>query len=448
VTVIELGDLTAGDDRPATGTPRRRLDRRLFRRVAIALLGLLCLTSLTASAVPVARGLRSLWRVPFSAGDAFQLTGDGLYVLRNDARQVLTAYTEPDGAMRWSQALPYPVTSLDVAETAGVLLLPVALRSVEIRTNAGDVVWTHYSTRTVALDARTGRQLWQAGGDVVTVTRDTALLVEHDVGGLGARRLWLVRIRDGGTVWSRGTGGAYSWAPAGADPARPSRLATVTPAGDLAVYRFADGAEVARARVPWQVGTLSDGTYSELYGTGEALYVFTNGRSTSSVTAYRTDTLTALWRVEGSAAGGPAACGAVVCLPDRSGFAGYDWATGTPRWRISGHEYAEPAVGDLLLTDGGRTQGHVVLDGRTGRVVADLESGGAVWDRRAGTIVGLTPTRSSAHRTSVSWIEPRTARTFLLGTVDRIVDSHICQLRGDRLACATSEGMLAVTDLR
>ncbi len=89
----------------------------------------------------------------------------------------------------------------------------------------------------------------------------------------------------------------------------------------------------------------------------------------------------------------------------------------------------------------------MVLDDRTGNQVADLGAGGAVWDAATGSVIALTPTQSPAGRTSVTRIDPRTARTYLLGTVDRIVDPHICQTSGRWLACATVQGRLAITDV-
>jgi hypothetical protein len=323
----------------------------------------------------------------------------------------------------------------------------VGLRSVSTRTKAGEVLWTHYSTAAVAVDAATGRELWRGGGDVAAITGDHVLLVHHDPDGLSADRMWLVGIRDGATVWSRTTPGAYSWTTVGPAAGAPDRLATVGLAGDLRVYRFTDGTDVSHGTVPWSVGSLTDRTYSELDGQGGLLYVLITGRDGASVTAYQPDALTQRWAVASDGASGPAPCGAVVCVPERTGFAAHDWSTGALRWRIAGHEYAEPMVGDLLLTDGGRRAGHMVLDDRTGRVVADLGAGGAVWDRTTGTVVGLTPTQSPAGRTSVARIDPHTAEVFLLGSVDRIVDTHICQLAGPLLACATTEGRLAVTEV-
>jgi hypothetical protein len=445
MSVIELGDYTAGERDPVPIDARRLFDRQLLRRLAIVLVAVFCLATVHASAVPRARGLGRTWAVAFDGGDSFELTADCLFVLRNGRLQTLTAYGRRDGTPLWSQPLPYTATTMDAVPAAGVLLLPAGLRSVETRTASGEVLWTHYSTTTVALDATSGRELWRADGDVAAIADDTALLVHHDADGLSADRMWRVRVSDGRTVWSRATPGAYTWTTVGPSASAPDRVATVGLAGDLQVYRFADGADVSHGRVPWSVGSLTDRTYSELDGQGGLLYVLISGRAGSSVTAYQPDTLGQRWRVRSDGASGPAPCGAVVCVPVGSGFAGHDWATGALRWQVSGHAYAEPMVGDLLLTDDGRTAGHVVLDDRTGRVVADLGAGGAVWDPASATVVALTPTQSPDGRTSVARIDPRTARVFLLGTIDRIIDSHVCRLAGRQLACATVRGRLVVT---
>jgi outer membrane protein assembly factor BamB len=445
MTVIELGEITAGDE-PARPAPKRPFDRRVFRRLAAVLVGLLCLATVHSSAVPVARGLARSWAVPFQGGDSFALAG-GVFVLHNEAPQELTAYPLAGGVPIWSQRLPFVATELAAAAaTAGVLLLPTGARSVGTRTADGAVLWSRYSTETIALDARNGHQLWRATGDVAVLTDGSVLLVDHAEDGFGASRLRLVRLRDGATIWARDAGGAYTWATIGPDPGRPTGIATATSAGDIRVYRFADGAETAGRRVPWQPGSLTAGTLSQLYSERGLLYIVTGYAGSASATAYAPDTLRQLWQVTGDADGTPAACGAVLCLPTRNGLSGRDWATGAERWRTAGYDLGRPITGHLMLA-GSDDAGRAILDDRTGHVLSDLGAGGAAWDAAAATVVALAPTRSPPGRLTVSRIDPRTGEAFLLGVTEPVVNTLWCQLEGLRLACETPRGRLVVTDV-
>lgn len=441
MSVIELGDFTAGQRQPAPAEARRLFDRHLRRQIVLVLLGVLVLALVQASAVPQTSGLGAGWNLAFDGSDAFLLSHGQLVVLRNDRQQTLSAYDLADGTPRWSRRLPYSAAALDPTSVDGVVLLPVGLTSNETRMPAGQLIWNYYSTETVALDTTTGRELWRQPGDVAEVAGDTAVLVTHAGGGPSADRLRLVRVRDGATVWTAPSD-AYDWT-----LVQPGYLVTVSLTGDLRSYRLADGTLAGRQTVSWSTGSLDDRTSAALDGGHGLLYVLTGRPEGAGVAAYDPATLAPRWSVHTDGGRGPALCGAVVCVPEATGFAAYDSRTGAVRWRVAGHDYAEPMVGDLLLTDSGRTSGHVVLDDRTGVQVADLEAGGAVWDAATGSVLGLAPTRSPAGRTSVTRIDPRTAQTSLLGTVDRIVDPHICRVSGRWLACATAQGRLAVTEV-
>jgi outer membrane protein assembly factor BamB len=443
MSVIELGEVTAGDESPRP-FPKRPFDRRLLRRLAAVLVGLLCLATVNASAVPMVRALAGSWAVPFEGGDSFAMAG-GVFVLRGGPPQELSAYPSAGGMPVWSQRLPFTAGTLDAAASARVLLLSTGERSVEIKTAEGAVLWARYSTQTIALDARNGHRLWQAPGDVALLTDDSVLLVDHSDQSLGAVRMRLIRLRDGATIWTLAPGGAYTWATIGADPGHPTGLATATSAGDLKVYRFADGTETAARRVPWQAGSLTTGSLSQLDSQHGLLYVYTGFAASTSVTAYTPDALRQVWQITSDTGGTPAACGAVLCLPTRTGLSGRNWATGAERWRTPGYDLGRPITGHLMLA--GSDTGRAILDDRTGRVLTDLGAGGAAWDAAAGTVVALSPTRSPPGRLTVSRIDPSTGEEFLLGVTDPVVNSLWCQLEGVRLACETLNGRLLVTDV-
>jgi hypothetical protein len=440
VSVIELGDYAADQEKRTRADNRRLFDRRMRRQIALVLVGVLCLALVQASAVPRTYGLNG-WSVAFDGSDEFMFSHGTMVVLRNDQQQTLTGYDLAGGAPRWSRSLPYTATTLDAAGVDGVALLPIGQRSESTRTKSGQILWTYYSTETVAVETTSGRELWRQPGDVAEVAGNVAVLVTHTGGGPSADRLRVVRAHDGSTVWSASSD-AYAWTTVG-----PDHLVTVSLTGDLRSYRLSDGTLTGRRTIPWSAGSLTDRTSAALAGAHGLLFELTNGPGGAGVTAYDPAGLTPRWTVHSDGASGPAPCGAVVCVPEDSGFAAYDWKTGARLWSVRGHDYAEPMVGDLLLTDGSHTSEHMVLDDRTGVQVADLGAGGAVWDAATGSVIALTPTQSPAGRTSVTRIDPRAARAYLLGTVDRIVDSHICRTSGHWLACATVQGRLAVTDV-
>ena len=444
MAVIELGTLGTGDDVPPSGRWRPR--RFPVRRYAAALVVVLCLATVHASAVPRARGLTGTWSMPFAGADAFEPSGGNVFVLRDGGPQVLTAYALTTGAPRWSFPVPYAVTALTPVDSAGVLLLPAQARSVGARTPAGDLLWAHYSTLVVALDASTGRELWRAAGDVALTTADGVLLAEHEPDGLGVRTLRLVGFRDGAIRWTVDGRGAYRWTTVGGRADRPERLVTATPTGDLRVYRFADGSPQAGTRVPWRTGSLTDVAYSEINGRGDLLYVFSTGADGTTATAYAPDTLRRLWSITGAPGAGPSRCGAVLCVPTTTGLAARDWRTGRELWRIVGYDLGRPLVGHLLLV-GGENAGRAVVDDRTGRILADLGAGGAAWEPEGKIVVTLVPTRSPPDRVAVGRLDPRTGEVFLLGTIDPVVNSFWCRVSGTRLACTTPRNRLIVTDV-
>jgi outer membrane protein assembly factor BamB len=445
MSVIELGDIAAGDE-PVRPAPHRPVDRRVIRRLAVLLVGLLCLATVNSSAVPAAHPLLRTWSLPFAGGDSFVLAGGDLFVLSDGAGQVLTAYPPAGGIPRWTQRLPFSATSLNAAVGAGVLLLPTGARSMGTRTPAGEVLWSRFSTRTVALDARTGRQLWTGPGDIALITATSVLMVDHAADGIGADRLRLVRLRDGGTLWTQAGGGAYAWTTLGSDPRQPTGLATATSNGDVRVYRFADGSEITHGRVPWLAGSLTGDTLSQLYGAEHVLYLFASRPDSTTVTAYDPDTLRRRWEITSDTGGFPAACGAVLCMPARDGLTGRDWSTGAPLWRTAGYTLGRTITGHLILA-GAQDAGRAILDDRTGRVVADLGAGGVAWDTSTATVVTMAPTSSPPGRLAVGRVDPGSGEAFLLGTIEPVINTLWCQLQGVRMACQTARTTLEITDV-
>jgi outer membrane protein assembly factor BamB len=439
MAAIELGCVSSGDDSPVapTASPYRR---RSVRRVAAALVAVLCLATAVASAVPEQRGLRPLWETAFQDGDNFIVAGDSVFVLRDGAEQVLTAYALADGGERWSRTLPYRVAWVSTAEAAGVLLLPTGERLVK---SSGDDFFGTYTlhTQTLAIDASTGGELWRSPGELSTMTRDTSLLADYAGTGSETARLRLVRNRDGATLWAHATPRVEQWTTFGPDESRPERVATVTGTGQVEVFRFADGAGVSEGTVRWRRGPMREGVFAGLLGHAGALVVSVSNDERSTVTAYAADTLRPLWQADGTESANSFSCGTVLCLGGGRDhdLRALDWTTGAVRWQRAGPDFAMD-VGAHRLLAYRPDQHNLLLDEETGRVVIDLGYGTAAVDPATGATVMLAPTRSI--ETAVSLL--RSGELFLLGRI-RPLANGTCLLKDGFLVCSTGGRRLAVT---
>src|ERR1700761_755867 len=68
MSVIELGEVSRDEEGPPTAPPVR-LDRRLFRQIAIVVVAALALLGVTGSTPSVRHNIRPLWSTPFEEGD-------------------------------------------------------------------------------------------------------------------------------------------------------------------------------------------------------------------------------------------------------------------------------------------------------------------------------------------------------------------------------------------
>ncbi|HEV8567919.1 MAG TPA: PQQ-binding-like beta-propeller repeat protein [Actinoplanes sp.] len=443
MTVIELGDLTSGSDQPKPRESSRDIDPWLIRRVFVGLTALLCVLALTASAPPgPPRGLRALWSIPFSFGDRFALTADTLYTAVEDVAGELAAYDLADGVKRWSKRLPDPTAWPTFAEPAGVVLVPNGRVANQVAAPDGGTYFNEFYTETIALDAGTGAELWRRPGEIYTATADAVLLSDRDAAGAGTRTLRLLRIRDGGTIWTRSGLRAERVTTGGADPLRPDLLLTVTPSGRVDVLRLADATRIGAGRVEWLAGSPQEGTFTDVFLDTGRVYVRVAGPRGSSLTAYTLDTLRRLWRLDDTATVAAYPCGEVLCSIERDAFAAYDPATGTVRWRSDSVRNAWSAGPGRLLVDGGLRR--ALIDDSTGRRVADFGESVPVQDIDGRVSYLLHVTASPPGRTSVSRVDLATGRVELRGAIDRVNDAG-CLAAADRLACPTVAGRLIVT---
>jgi outer membrane protein assembly factor BamB len=276
----------------------------------------------------------------------------------------------------------------------------------------------------------------------VATVDDRALLLEWDDTGERARRIRMVRLRDGGTVWSRERTGAVSWAMDPTPGVRAERLLTVTAEGRAEVIALADGSVVRTGTLP-RPGVQRTEGYSTVTMQGRQFYQERTVRGRTTVTAYDIDTLRQVWTVE-QPAGGSFGCGPVVCISEGESISGHDRSTGARLWRLSAASGVYPLTGGRLLAEEEQGARLTVLDGTTGRRLADLGRGRPVWDSRGRLTYLIAGTLQPPGRTSVRSFDPASAEVVLRGTV---ASAQTCRIERDLLTCVTEDNRLAVTDV-
>jgi outer membrane protein assembly factor BamB len=438
MTVIELGDLGSGEKEQAHAPVH--FDRRLIRRVGVAVAAVLCVLGVTSSApVPEPRGLRVLWSMPLDQREQTVVTATSVYTAITETTRMLTARNLDDGAVRWQRRLPAPMQGVEAFEQAGVLLVPAKRQS----TGRDGVDYNEFTTETVALDPGTGAELWRHPGAVSFVAADTALFTELSPSGRFMSSVSVVRLRDGSVVWGRPVADVERLTTDDPGPLGPERIITVTPAGQVEVLRYADGTRLAGGRVEWPVRRGYVDGYNELRSWGGRLFVGLVGTTEATVVGYDADTLRRLWRVEHLEPGGTTRCGTAVCGLAPDGLVALDGGTGQVRWRNEELQTAWPISAERLVSDATDATPQLLLDAETGRTVADLGSGFMVPDVTGTTAYFLRLTRAPAGFTSISRLDLPTGRTAVRGQLDRI-DGGGCTAAGDRLVCPTPTGRMMI----
>lgn len=429
--VIDLGAVPVGGEQP---TAPRRIDRRALRRIAVALLVVLCAATLTGSAVPRSHGARLLWAMPYT-GQAYALSADSLYLQTDSDGRSLRAYDLADGRLRWTRRLTGPAAIR--LSPAGDVLLPVG-EVVTARVTGGGTAGL--PRQTVALDPATGAERWRITGEIAVLRGERAVVVDRSrrTGDLVA--LAVVRLTDGGTVWTGAADARLQWA------ADDDHLLTIAPDGPARVLRLTDGAEVATGPVDRLPGTAGGGTIADARIHGGMVYL-SRYDARPSVTAYSLPAMRPEWRL-GTDGAGLDDCGTVLCSNPGGSTVAHDRRTGAVRWQSD--TWTDPwpiAPGRLAMTGTEPPAGYAVVDETSGRVLAKLGRGtlltGRSTDRR---IYFLRNTVDVADRVSVSRLDPATGRLSLLGAVDRALRDR-CQASGTRVVCPRTNSTLSVTDV-
>ncbi|GAA2705696.1 outer membrane protein assembly factor BamB family protein [Actinoplanes palleronii] len=431
MATIELGDLSERTATPGAA-PELRADR-LLTRVVAAGLAVLCAAGLTGSGPPAPPRVHELWSIPVRDGDYPYLSGDAALLSRvTDAGAELTSYDLGTGRVRWATLTGPESNWLIPDDDAHRIYVADGARTYTAGSSS-----TGYATSTVVLDSGTGAVRWRHTGQALAASGGTALFADWDeqarvVG------LHLLRAADGTPVWEHPIAPASLVLPPPDAPGTGDLIA-ITPSGTMTALRYADGVPLATRKVgardqpPW-MALVRDGRFYDIVpGT------------TTSVTAYRSDTLAELWRITW-----PDSdvilndCHPVLCTLHAGLLAGLDPATGRARWQLPQAD-AYPIGGGRLLITRPDTSSSTVVDAATGTAIGPQIPGSVLGGERPGG--ELVVTRAAGYpelRTAVSLLDPATGRTRLIGSMPGITTG--CETVRRYLVCGRENNRLTVTD--
>ena len=352
MAVIDLDEVTGEQSSPAIPLDRRRLFRAVLLLLSAA--GLLVIAG---SAPGGSTGVRPLWTIDdFRDDDSVVLAGPTAYVSRlADGRPQVAAYDLAGGKLRWTAVTGEQIAAQPPRPAGDTVLAPTdPLTTKVVMPDGGEYLYLS-PRNTVALDARTGTELWRTAGNATpSAGTGTALVV-------GDGELRVVRLRDGGEIWRRSTAPLAGWTPL-PDYLHPETIATAGQDGLLSVFGYADGKLRATSRVPWETKTRS----ATLIPAGPNLAVIRDDPSRdSTTTVYSADDLRPLWT-----AGYLSPCGELLCSVAIDGVAGRDPATGHEVWTEPAARNMFP-VGDnrVLLAQNIDVSEEQLIDSRTGRAL-------------------------------------------------------------------------------
>ncbi|GAA2612671.1 outer membrane protein assembly factor BamB family protein [Paractinoplanes durhamensis] len=426
MTTIELGEI---DSRPDPGPPTE-FGSHLARRSVTILSLLLCLFGVAASAPGAVPTIHPLWRVPVAESDGTTLGTDTAYLQRSRAGQShLTAYDLATGAIRWETSIDGTLGYTQLAEQAGLILLPTDPEPAQV----DDLRYAAFTKGTTALDIDTGATRWTAPGEPMLISDRTALMVDYSGDGVYARlRLIGIDAVPPRAIWSRETPDVESLA-FELTGERADRIITVSRAGVVKVIRFADGTLLAGARIPWRTPDPQQGEFNDVAPAGEYLVVNRARQNDADLTVYHLGTLDEAWQI-GTPRGYAFPCGTSVCFEDEDRLTAYDPATGEMRWQRVGLGSSWAAGPDRVVADVPGV-GQQLFDADTGLPVGEAGAGETVWTTEPGeAVLVLRATREPAGHTSITRWDLATGRRDLLGAVDNLVVNR-CQSVRHYLGC-------------
>jgi hypothetical protein len=432
------------------------LPPRWWRRLAVALVALLSGTVLV-SAVPSWGGrLIEVARIDPASVVTMRMTGSMLVAVMLDRGPRLVGYRLADGARRWSVPLDVGTVDLQVGGQLdvvdGVVLVGVGGVSA--------------ATRTLAVDAASGRELWRSDlPPVFGLGRgDTVVLAAYlnpdgrpgEQAYLGTTGPWLplllraVDARTGRLVWTyqvpAGSQTALPADPAGAAPA--SALAVISPDGRATVVDLATGARRTSATIDTTavlrrgLGELPTWLTLGVYGDLLVLVIVSPGRPT--LAAYQLPTLHPRWASTVSTLDiSVSRCGQWLCLSDADGIHAIAMDTGAPVWTLAdaghfkgwadGWMYDEPYPVD--------PDDATLVDPLTRRVVLHLGRWRIPEPSETGPVLTMLAERDSTR----TWLGLLATgpRVDILGALPDLT-LNSCDIGDGYLACLTTAGQLRI----
>jgi hypothetical protein len=352
--LIELGDLR--EDQPAPDRPRRpgpgrwRLRGRSStqarprraghppRWLPLFAVGLVVLLGAGGSSVP-RPGLVALAALPYGVGASSAIGAGSVFI---QLRGAVDAYDLDSGVRRWSAPVPGSADQMLLAEAAGVLLVSVSDPPVG----------------TLALDIRTGRQLWGvAGQQTGALLPDQRVALLYSIGPPADGQVTGVGVRTGRTLWARPQPRAVAyfgpWLGSSTDPPRlvfedADRMVEVVDAatGELVVQGELSGVPPPDPTSPENRPAISV--------VGDLLLAAYGG-DVHRMAAFDLDTLAPQWTAPLPGGGFFASsCGPVLCVFGTQALTGLDPATGARRWFTRAwNDAANPLPSDRLLVQRG-----------------------------------------------------------------------------------------------
>ncbi|WP_430788269.1 PQQ-binding-like beta-propeller repeat protein [Actinoplanes sp. G11-F43] len=445
--VIELGDLSDG---PAND-PERPAEFRhgTVRRLVLAGLAVLCVVALGASARPGRPQIRELWSMPFAQSDMASVVGDRVLLHRVfDERAELSVHDAATGTLHWNRQVGEELGGLETSKAAGVTLVPGDQRTALVDFPEGGQGLTRFGGTMTAVDTATGATLWQhPGGFSLASGPDTVLLAEIGESS-SPERIRMVRAREGTVVWERAVpSGAGTNTQVQFEGTRPARVVVATGTGDITLLDFDTGTLLLERTLPWVEGSPETGDGSSLSTTSGLLLEIRNSGAaggTGTATAYRIDTLERLWSLDAAGYVWVQDCGPLVCLTSESGYQTVDPWTGKPRWGSDGQPAHGMLPGDDVLLDSSRLRDSstVLREAATGQVRGAPARGWLVsWDFSEGFALLRLPMPVEFTRSVLTWLDLRTGRSILLGTIGQGGDLR-CSGAGRILACQGTDRLV------
>jgi outer membrane protein assembly factor BamB len=428
-TVIELGnDWSVPENQPRPWRTARSLRAGLVVLVTVLLLG----GAAPARSAPFA----PVTSIPVtSIPTDVALTTDAVYVIeRHLGGSVVRAYTLTGGGPRWSVELTDPMD--------GLTPTPDGLALVAVAYGAS-------SSNVTALDAATGKLLWQRPpATVMQVTNEAVVLTRYGpatkAGGAEPVAVSAVRLRTGVPIWSYPLSSAVTFASTAGDTWHqgPDRLVLAAPNGTVTVVDSRTGALLARESVASGAVVTGQAPAVDVTTSGDRVLVFYHTGASAVLASYDFG-LHLRWQVthDGST-GHLTQCGRVVCMQQQDGrLSVIDPGDGRILWRTTSWAWAQSVGVNRLITSSNGPEGQLALvEAGTGRQLADL---GGWTELPTQPLLFTRGDRSTPFRTWFAILDLESATLRPVGFLDGIV-AEGCRVAFGYLACVTLRHPLMV----